>query len=167
MGFIDNSTIVVDSILTKRGRELFLIGGNTKIVKYAFSDEGVDYTLWDSGHPDGPEAFGSVIENMNVLEATIDREDLKTFLIHESLAEDIAMVGSIEVDALSYDLAPNEELIIQPNTVGFTVQGGGKESSTSVIESAGGAGGLGGVGGQATGATGGGAGGSGGSEMPL
>ena len=119
MGFIDNSTIVVDSILTKRGKELFLSGGNTKIVKYAFSDEDVDYTLWDKQHPDGPGAYGTVIENMNVLEANITREDLKTVLVNDSLANQIT--ADIVVDSLSHDLNPNEELVIQPRTLGLSI----------------------------------------------
>ena len=33
MGFLDNSTITVDAILTKRGREILSQGGNFKITK--------------------------------------------------------------------------------------------------------------------------------------
>lgn len=118
MGFIDNSTIVVDSILTKRGKELFLSGGNTKIVKYALSDEDVDYTLWDKKHPDGPGAYGTVIENMNVLEANIARDELKTFLNSQPPIVE-PTIFNIEVDALSYDLNATDEITIQPSTVGL------------------------------------------------
>jgi len=42
----DSNEIVIDAIVTKRGRELMAEGkGNFKITKYAFSDDGVDYGL--------------------------------------------------------------------------------------------------------------------------
>ena len=119
MGFIDISTIVVDSILTKRGKELFLSGGNAKIVKYALSDEEVDYTLWDSKHPDGPEFYGTVIENMNILEALISREELKTFLNSQPPIVEPTKLD-IEVEPLSYTLNAGDEITIQPKTIGLT-----------------------------------------------
>ena len=34
MGFLDNSTITVDAILTKRGREILSTGGDFQITKF-------------------------------------------------------------------------------------------------------------------------------------
>ena len=68
MGFLDNSTVTVDAILTKRGRQILSTGGNFQITKFALSDEEVDYTLFDVTHPNGTNSYGSVIENMNLLE---------------------------------------------------------------------------------------------------
>ena len=68
MGFLDNSTITVDAILTKRGREILSQGGNFKITKFAISDEEVDYTLYDVTHPDGTDSYGAVIDNTSLLE---------------------------------------------------------------------------------------------------
>ena len=70
MGFLDNSTITVDAILTKKGREILSTGGNFRITKFALSDEEVDYTLYDTTHPNGTDSYGAVIENMSLLEAT-------------------------------------------------------------------------------------------------
>ena len=47
MGFLDNSSVTVDAILTKRGREILSEGGDLNIVKFALSDEEVDYTLYN------------------------------------------------------------------------------------------------------------------------
>jgi hypothetical protein len=68
MGFLDNSTTTVDAILTTRGRELLSSGEGLNITKFALSDEEVDYTLFDVTHPNGTDSYGSVIENMNLLE---------------------------------------------------------------------------------------------------
>ena len=70
MGFLDNSTVTVDAILTKKGREILAGGGDLNITKFALSDEEVDYTLWDVTHPNGTDSYGTVIENMSLLEAT-------------------------------------------------------------------------------------------------
>ena len=48
MGFLDNSTnnIIVDAVLTDFGRELLARNdGSFSIVKFAFGDDEVDYTL--------------------------------------------------------------------------------------------------------------------------
>ena len=46
MGFLDNTTITVDAILTKVGRRK-LSAGTFNITRYALSDEAVDYTLYE------------------------------------------------------------------------------------------------------------------------
>ena len=49
MGFLDNTSITVDAILTKKGRELLARGQNEfKITKFALADDEVDYSLYDT-----------------------------------------------------------------------------------------------------------------------
>jgi|TARA_B100001094_G_C18191794_1_gene807789 hypothetical protein len=81
MGFLDNSTTTVDAILTTRGRELLSSGEGLNITKFALSDEEVDYTLFDVTHPNGTDSYGSVIENMNLLEAIPNRRTFNSFLV--------------------------------------------------------------------------------------
>jgi hypothetical protein len=46
MGFLNNASVTVDAILTKKGRELLARGNNEfKITKFALSDDDIDYTL--------------------------------------------------------------------------------------------------------------------------
>tara|TARA_R110001592_G_scaffold188358_6_gene433580 strand:+ start:2338 stop:3030 length:693 start_codon:yes stop_codon:yes gene_type:complete len=48
MGFLDHSTnnIIIDAVLTDRGRELLAANdGSFRIVRYAFADDEVDYTI--------------------------------------------------------------------------------------------------------------------------
>ena len=48
MGFLNNTTVTVDAILTKKGRELLAQGTEAfNITKFALSDDEVDYNLWD------------------------------------------------------------------------------------------------------------------------
>jgi len=73
MGYLNNSVITVDAILTKKGRELLAQGrGNFNITQFALSDDEVDYDLWNPSHPEGSDYFGSVIENMPITEAIPD-----------------------------------------------------------------------------------------------
>ena len=54
MGYLNNTGIVVDCILTRKGREYLAKGSdNFKITHYALGDTEVDYSLWNSDHPLG------------------------------------------------------------------------------------------------------------------
>ena len=50
MGYLDNSTVTVDAILTNKGREILASGGKLNITKFALSDDEVDYDLWNPAH---------------------------------------------------------------------------------------------------------------------
>ena len=69
MGYLDNSTIVVDAVLTKQGRKLLALGQGLNISYFTLSDTGVDYTLWNPDHPSGSAYYGEAIENLPNLEA--------------------------------------------------------------------------------------------------
>ena len=70
MGVLDNTTITVDAILTKKGRELLAKGqGQFNITKFSLGDDEIDYNLYDVTHPNGSNFYGEAIENMNLLEA--------------------------------------------------------------------------------------------------
>ena len=73
MGYLDNSTITVDAILTKKGREYLAQGRDAfKITQFALADDEVDYDLWNPAHPLGSDYYGVVIENMPITEAVPD-----------------------------------------------------------------------------------------------
>ena len=74
MGYLDNSSITVDAVLTKKGREILKNGGNLNITSFTLSDTGVDYTLWNSNHPSGSAFYGEGIENLPMLEASVHSE---------------------------------------------------------------------------------------------
>jgi len=80
MGVLDNTTVTVDAILTKKGRELLARGdGSFNITKFALSDDEVDYNLWDTAHPNGSNYYGAVIENTPVLEAFTDQNQVMRY----------------------------------------------------------------------------------------
>lgn len=81
MGYLNKATITVDAILTNRGRELLAQGGRSSfnITKFAIADDEVDYGLYNVAHPEGSEYYGSIIENMPVLEATPDEQQIMRY----------------------------------------------------------------------------------------
>jgi hypothetical protein len=68
MGYLDNSSVIVDAILTRKGREL-LAQGNFNISQFALADDEIDYTLYNENHPSGTNYYGEAIENLPLLEA--------------------------------------------------------------------------------------------------
>ena len=114
MGFLDNTSVTVDAILTKRGREILSTGGDFQITKFSLSDEEVDYTLYDVTHPNGTDYYGTVIENMNLLEATPNRANFRSFLVNQSLAG-----ASVTLDTLNYSQVNKLTTIaLSPTTIG-------------------------------------------------
>ena len=75
MGYLDNSVVTVDAILTTKGRQL-LAQGNFNITQFALSDDEVDYTLYNPSHPSGSAYYGEAIENMPVIEAFPDDQQI-------------------------------------------------------------------------------------------
>lgn len=70
MGYLDNRSITVDAILTKRGRELLSRNdGSFKITQFALSDDEIDYSLFNESHPNGTQYSAEAIENMPLIEA--------------------------------------------------------------------------------------------------
>ena len=54
MGYLNNSIVTVDAVLTKKGRELLAKGdGSFKITQFALADDEIDYTLYNPTHPSG------------------------------------------------------------------------------------------------------------------
>ena len=78
MGYLDNTSITVDAILTKRGRELLSQGGlgAFNITQFALGDDEIDYTLFNEDHPNGSQFSGEAIENMPLIEAVPDENNI-------------------------------------------------------------------------------------------
>ena len=96
MGYLDNSSITVDAVLTKKGREILKNGGNLNISSFTMSDTGVDYTLWNPDHPSGSAFYGEAIENLPQLEASVHAEyNLRNRLI--SLNQNTVAIPALQI----------------------------------------------------------------------
>ena len=72
MAYLDNSTITVDAILTKKGREKLAAGQGLNITKFALGDDEIDYTLYEPAHPKGSAYYDSAIRAIPITEASPD-----------------------------------------------------------------------------------------------
>ena len=82
MGLFNGTNVSVEAILTTRGRELLSKdSGKLDITKFALGDEEIDYTLYDTTHPNGDVSFGTIIENTIPIEASPTRQNLKSYLV--------------------------------------------------------------------------------------
>lgn len=104
MGYLDNTSITVDAILTKKGRELLAKGRSQfKITQFALADDEVDYDLWNPSHPLGSDYYGVVIESMPVTEAVPDEtQSMKYKLI--TLPKGTNAIPYVTVDNSSISL---------------------------------------------------------------
>ena len=70
MGYLNNSVVTVDAILTDTGRQLLAQNnGQFVITQFALADDEIDYTLYNPNHPSGSAYYGEAIQNMPLLEA--------------------------------------------------------------------------------------------------
>ena len=72
MGYLDNTSITVDAILTKKGRQKLASGQSLAISKFALGDDEIDYTLYEPAHPKGSAYYDSAIKAIPVMEASPD-----------------------------------------------------------------------------------------------
>ena len=72
MGYLNNTSITVDAILTKKGRQKLASGQSLNITKFALGDDEIDYTLYEPAHPKGSAYYDSAIKAIPILEASPD-----------------------------------------------------------------------------------------------
>ena len=116
MGYLNNSSVTIDAILTIKGRELLAQGADKfKITQFALGDDEVDYTLWNTDHPLGTAYYGTIIENMPVLEAIPDEtQALRSKLV--TLPKGAKKIPIVTVGATTIVLKNNETSPIKPAT---------------------------------------------------
>lgn len=130
MGYLDNSSVTVDAILTNKGREVLAKGGQLNITKFALSDDEIDYDLWNPAHTLGTNYYGAVIENMPVLEALPDETQMLRYKL-VTLPKDATGIPVISVSpsAISFTSLLNSQTITPSttnmaganSTLGYTV----------------------------------------------
>tara|TARA_Y100000034_G_scaffold136055_2_gene210525 strand:- start:170 stop:838 length:669 start_codon:yes stop_codon:yes gene_type:complete len=121
MGYLNNTTVTVDAILTKRGRELLSMGTEYfNITQFALSDDECDYRLWNPAHALGSNYYGELIENMPVMEALPDETTQMLFKL-VSLPKTSTKIPVIDVGATALTFTSNGQLqTVVPQTTNMT-----------------------------------------------
>tara|TARA_R110002051_G_scaffold60644_1_gene111252 strand:- start:10049 stop:10735 length:687 start_codon:yes stop_codon:yes gene_type:complete len=120
MGYLDKTTITVDAILTKKGRELLAKGSDFfNITQFALGDDEIDYGLWDVNHQLGTNYYGQAIEAMPLVEAVPDENYvMKHKLV--TLPKNISRMPTVTVGITDITLTyGGDKAPVTPNTANF------------------------------------------------
>ena len=138
MAYLDNTTITVDAVLTKKGRERLGQGRDAfNITKFAVSDDEIDYTLYNTAHPLGTNYFSNIIESMPVLASITDESQTMRYKL-TSLATPQIRMPVIELSGITGPGGVAAHTIqvggpaweIEPHTVKYNTAGSRDESFT-------------------------------------
>ena len=119
MGYLNNSVITVDAILTKKGRELLARNdGSFQITQFALSDDEIDYTLYNPIHPSGSAYYGEAIDNMPLLEAFPDEQQIMKYKL-ATLPRGTAKLPVLDLGYAAITLKQGAQLSITPQTLNY------------------------------------------------
>ena len=119
MGYLNNTVITVDAILTKKGREaLARNDGSFRITQFALSDDEIDYTLYNPTHPSGSAFYGEAIEGMPLLEAFPDDQQIMKYKL-ATLPRGTAKLPILNLGYDAITLKQGASLSITPQTLNY------------------------------------------------
>lgn len=142
MAYIDNQTVTVDAILTKKGRELLAKNGNLQITSFALADDEIDYSLYNPSHPNGSAFYDIALRNIPVFEPLSDEtQTMKYKLV--TLNQGVTSIPAITIaqDKILVSRDYTGDIIISPSTnpsynttYGYTVILGNKNVGVLIVE---------------------------------
>ena len=128
MGYLNNSVVTVDAILTTKGRELLARGdGSFSITQFALADDEIDYTLYNPNHPSGSAFYGEALQNMPLLEAFPQETQVMKYKL-TTLPRGTAKMPILDLGTEQITIKQGASLAITPQTLNY-VGGDGFESS--------------------------------------
>ena len=120
MGYLDKTTITVDAILTKKGRELLAKNRQAfDITRFALADDEIDYELWDVNHALGTNYYGQAIESMPIIEASPDETQMMKYKL-VTLPKNISKMPVVTALPGAITLtAAGQSAVVVPSTTNF------------------------------------------------
>jgi hypothetical protein len=128
MGYLNNTIVTVDAILTTKGRQLMAQNDGTfRITQFALADDEIDYTLYNPNHPSGSAYYGEAIDNMPLLEAfPQENQTMKYKLV--TLPRGTAKLPILDLGYTAIVIKQGASLAITPQTLNYL---GGNTFETS------------------------------------
>ena len=119
MGYLNNSVITVDAILTTKGRELLAANdGSFRITQFALADDEIDYTLYNPSHPSGSAFYGEAIDGMPLLEAFPEESQIMKYKL-TTLPRGTAKLPVLDLGYTAISLQQGASLAITPQTLNY------------------------------------------------
>jgi hypothetical protein len=128
MGYLNNSVVTIDAILTDTGRQLLAQNdGSFRITQFALADDEIDYTLYNPNHPSGSAYYGQAIENMPLLEAFPQATQVMKYKL-VTLPRGTAKMPILDLGYSAIVIKQGASLAITPQTLNYL---GGNNFETS------------------------------------
>ena len=128
MGYLNNSVVTVDAILTTKGRELLAKSdGSFRITQFALADDEIDYTLYNPNHPSGSAYYGEALQNMPLLEAFPQETQVMKYKL-TTLPRGTAKLPILDLGYSAIVIKQGASLAITPQTLNYL---GGNTFETS------------------------------------
>ena len=119
MAILSNTTVTVDAILTKKGRELLARNdGSFQITQFSLADDEIDYTLYNPTQPSGSAFYGEAIEAMPVIEAFPDESQIMRYKL-VTLPRGTSKLPVISIGYNTISIRQGATLTITPQTLNY------------------------------------------------
>jgi hypothetical protein len=120
MGYLNNSVVTVDAILTTKGRQLLAqADGTFRITQFALADDEIDYTLYNPNQPSGSAYYGEAIQNMPLLEAFPNETQVMKYKL-VTLPRGTAKLPILDLGFSSITIKQGASLAVNPQTLNYT-----------------------------------------------
>ena len=139
MAYLDNTSITVDAILTKKGREKLAAGQGLNITQFALADDEIDYGLYEPAHPKGSAFYDAAIKAIPVLEASPDETQVMRFKL-VTLPKNTTRIPKVSFGVPNISVTQDEgEVALTPTTspsgnttAGYTIVLANKEAGSII-----------------------------------
>ena len=119
MGYLNNSVITVDAILTTKGRQLLAQNdGSFRITQFALADDEIDYTMYNPYHPSGSSYYGEAILNMPLLEAFPSETQIMKYKL-VTLPRGTARLPILDLGYSAIVIKQGASLAVTPQTLNY------------------------------------------------
>jgi hypothetical protein len=116
MAYLDNSEIIVEAIITKKGRQKLASGESLNITKFALGDDEIDYTLYNSANKKGPNYYNSAILALPITEACADETQALRYRL-VTLPKGTTQIPIVTLRTPSVNVTQNEGgVLLEPST---------------------------------------------------
>ena len=119
MGYLDNTSVIVDAIITKKGREL-LSKNQFNITQFALGDDEIDYTLYNESHPEGSAKYGEAIEALPLIEAIPNENNIMISKLI-TLPRGTTKIPVLSLQSTNITVGRSGTFTISPSTLNFDV----------------------------------------------
>jgi hypothetical protein len=116
MAYLDNKSIVVDAVLTKKGRELLAKNGGLNVTSFALADDEIDYSLYNP-NASSADLMEVALVNTPVFEPNIDETQVMKYKL-VTLDQGTTFIPTISIaqSSISIDSSYTGKIIISPST---------------------------------------------------